>query len=277
MDRPTPAPVLRANDLVLLLSADRKRFIVRLEEGGEFHTHRGRVAHDDVIGQAPGARVTGHSGEAFTVMRPSLEEMLLTVKRATQIVYPKDIGYILLKLTVVPGARVIEAGSGSGGLTCALARYVTPGGRVYSYETRREMLDLAAENVARLNLTDSVTFQHRDIEEGFDETDADAVFLDVREPWHFLRQVARALVPGGGFGAVVPTMNQVLALVAGLERAPFSDLEVSELLLRQYKPAHERVRPQDRLTAHTGYLIFARYIPRPPKDEVTAPDPTSLQ
>jgi tRNA (adenine57-N1/adenine58-N1)-methyltransferase len=200
-------------------------------------------------------------------MKPSFEDLLLTVRRATQIVYPKDIGYILLKLSVSPGARVIEAGSGSGGLTCALAHYVSPGGHVYSYETREEMLALARENVARIGLEAAVTFRLRNVAEGLSEEDVDAVFLDLREPWHFLRQAAEALVPGGAFGAIVPTMNQVIALVAGLERSPFQDLEVSELLLRQYKPVHERVRPQDRLTAHTGFLVFARYIPRQATDQ----------
>jgi tRNA (adenine57-N1/adenine58-N1)-methyltransferase len=260
-------PNLAAGDLVLLISPDKKRHLALLTPGGVFHSHRGFVEHDAILGKPAGVRVGSHSGEDFVVLRPSMEELLMTVRRATQIVYPKDIGYLLLKLSIVPGRRIIEAGSGSGALTCALATYVTPGGQVYSYETRPEMHALAQENVARLGLTDSVTFYHRDITEGFDERDVDAVFLDMREPWHFLVQSAEALAEGGFFGSLVPTLNQVISLVNGLDRGPFTDIEVSEILLRQYKPVPERLRPMDRLTAHTGFMIFARYLPsaeRPP-------------
>ncbi len=255
-------PAFAAGDLVLLISPDKKRHVAVLAPGSVFHSHRGIVTHDDIVGQPAGVRVISHSGEPFTALRPSMEELLMTVRRATQILYPKDIGYLLLKLSIVPGARVIEAGSGSGALTCALARYVSPGGQVYSYETRPEMHALAQENVARLALSDAVTFHHRDIAEGFDERDVDAVFLDLREPWHFLVQAAEALSEGGFFGSLVPTLNQVISLVSGLDRGPFTDIEVSEILLRQYKPVPERLRPMDRLTAHTGFMTFARYLPR---------------
>jgi tRNA (adenine57-N1/adenine58-N1)-methyltransferase len=257
-----PAAELREGDLVLLISPDKKRQIFVLEPGGLFHSHKGMVRHDDLIRRSPGTVVTSHSGEPFTAFRPSIEELLMSVKRSTQIVYPKDVGYLLLKLSIVPGRRVVEAGSGSGAFTCALATYVSPGGRVYSYESRAEMLALAEENVARLGLAGAVNFHHHDIASGFFERAVDAVFLDVREPWHFLRQAAEALCPGGFFGALVPTLNQVIALVSGLDRAPFADVEVAELLLRQYKPVPERTRPLDRLTAHTGFLATARYLPR---------------
>lgn len=261
-------PAFAPGDLVLIISPDKKRHVAVLAPGSVFHSHRGIVTHDAIVGQPAGARVISHSGEPFTVLRPSMEELLMTVRRATQILYPKDIGYLLLKLSIAPGARVIEAGSGSGALTCALARYVWPGGQVYSYETRAEMHALARENVARLALSDAVTFHHRDIAVGFDERDVDAVFLDLREPWHFLVQAAEALAEGGFFGALVPTLNQVISLVAGLDRAPFTDIEVSEILLRQYKPVPERLRPMDRLTAHTGFMIFARYLPRAEKEDL---------
>jgi tRNA (adenine57-N1/adenine58-N1)-methyltransferase catalytic subunit len=245
-------------DLVLLISPDRKRFIIRLVAGGEFHTHRGVVQFDHCIGAPFGHPVTSHNGGRFTMLRPNMEEILKALPRATQIVYPKDIGYILLKLSIVPGATVIEAGSGSGVLTAALARYVTPGGHVYSYDAREDMIERARSNLDRIGLVDAVTFHQRSIEFGFAETDVDALFLDVREPWLYLLQATGALADGGFFGAIVPTINQVTELVKGLARGPFAEVEVSELLLRQYRPIPERVRPLDRLTAHTGYLLFAR-------------------
>jgi tRNA (adenine57-N1/adenine58-N1)-methyltransferase len=248
--------------LVLLISADRKRFIVRLEPGGLLHTHRGIVAHDDIIGAPLGRPVQSHNGRRFTVLRPSMEEAMMSVRRATQIVYPKDAGYVLLKLSIAPGTRVIEAGSGSGALTAVLARYVSPGGQVYSYEAREDMHTLARANLARLGFEGAVTFRLADITAGFEERDVDAVFLDVREPWEHLAAVSAALADGGFFGALVPTVNQVIDLVAGLGRGPFDDIEACELMLRQYKTIAPRLRPLDRLTAHTGYLIFARKVSR---------------
>lgn len=266
-------PTALAGELVLLVSADKKRFVVRLTPGEEFHTHKGYLAHNDLIGLDMGSTVLSHTGKRFVVLRPSFEELLMTVRRATQIMYPKDIGYILLKLTVQPGATVVEAGSGSGALTCALARYVTPGGHVHTYEARADMLSLAQTNIARLGLEGSVTFHQRDVvADGFDVTDAEAVFLDLREPWLALHHAAAALQDGGFLGALVPTINQVTALASGLERRrDFTDVEIAEIMLRLYKTTAARVRPLDRMTAHTGYLIFARKIAR----GLVRPDETS--
>lgn len=252
--------VAAAGDLVLLLSSDEKRFIIRLEAGGELHTHRGLVRHDDLIGQPLGRAVRSHLGEPFVALQPSTHDLIMNVSRATQIVYPKEIGYMLLKLGVGPGARVIEAGSGSGALTLALAYYVRPTGRVYSYEVRPDMAHLAARNLKRVGLDEWVEIKQRDITEGFDERDVDACFLDVRTPWEYLQQVYEALKGGGFFGALVPTTNQVSDLLAGLQAHPFADVEACEIMLRQYKPVPARLRPMDRLTAHTGYLIFARKV-----------------
>ena len=280
----------QAGDLALLISPDHKRFVVLLEPGESYHTHRGVIAHNDVIGSSLGGTVASHNGALFRLLRPSMEEVLMTLSRSTQIVYPKDIGYILLKLSVVPGMRVIEAGSGSGVLTTALARYVSPGGQVYSYEARPEMLELARSNVERVGLGDAVTFSQRSIEIGFDEREVDALFLDVREPWLYLDQALEAMADGAFFGALVPTVNQVVSLVRGLHRSGLGDIEVGELMLRKYKAVPERVRPLDRMTAHTGFLLFARKMggPQPvpaaegdeesgPTDEggVSAPDEES--
>jgi tRNA (adenine57-N1/adenine58-N1)-methyltransferase len=247
-------------DTVLLIAPDKKRFIERLAVGGSKSTHHGILLHDDIIGKPLGRIVESHNGKRYMVLRPSMEELLISTQRETQIVYPKDIGYILLKLSIIPGARVIEAGSGSGALTTALARYVWPGGQVYTYETRRDMFELTARNLARTNLAEAVTQHHREIGEDFDERDADALFLDVREPWLYLDQVVRALADGAFFGSIVPTANQVTDLLYGFRDRPFVDIEVAEVLLRQYKPVPARLRPMDHLMAHTGYLVFARKV-----------------
>lgn len=260
-------PNASAGDNVRLISSDAKAFLIRLEPGVKFSTHQGVIGHDDCIGAPYGTTVRSHQGRKFVMVRPTMEDLLMDLARDSQIVFPKDIGYILMKLTVVSGRRVIEAGSGSGVLTSALARYVSPGGQVYSYDARADMLERARSNVQRLGLADAVTFTQRDIAEGFNETDADALFLDVREPWLYLEQARQALAGDGCFGAIVPTMNQAIELVAGLGRHPFTDIELCELMLRQYKPVPARVRPEDRLTAHTGYLAFARKKTRIAEEE----------
>jgi tRNA (adenine57-N1/adenine58-N1)-methyltransferase len=184
----------------------------------------------------------------------------MNVRRHTQIIYPKEAGYILLKMNLYSGQRVVEAGSGSGALNLALARAVAPEGRVYSYENRPEMQRNAMRNLARVGLSDTVEFKNRDIAEGFDETDVNALFLDVRTPGDYLEQARSALRSGGFFGALVPTANQVSHLIARLEGHRFGDIEVEELLLRPYKPVAARLRPADTMVGHTGYLIFARKV-----------------
>jgi tRNA (adenine57-N1/adenine58-N1)-methyltransferase catalytic subunit len=253
----------REGDLVLLIGQDRKQFIVRLEAGGQLQTHRGVVHFDDLLGQPLGREIHTHIGYPFVALEPSTFDLVKQIKRTTQIMYPKDIGYVLLKLNVMPGGRVIEAGTGSGGLTLALARALGPEGRLYSYEVRQDILRLARKNVEALGLAGSVEFKLRDIDEGFDEHGVNALFLDVRRPWIYLSQVTRALKDGGFFGAILPTTNQVTELVRFLEvQETFGHIEVEEILVRPYKAVPGRLRPMDRMVAHTGYLIFARKVSR---------------
>ncbi len=254
-------------DIVLLLGKDQREFMFRLQSGAELHTHRGIIRHDEVIGHRWGETLTTHIGYPYLLLQPSLDQLIRGIRRNTQIVYPKEIGYILIKMNIGPGVRVIEAGTGSGGLTLALARMVGPEGAVYTYEARPAMQALARRNLERLGLADNVHFHLRDIAGGFEEEEVDALFLDVREPWHYLDVVHRALRSGGFFGALLPTTNQVSELLAALEQAPFGFVEVEELLLRAYKPVPQRLRPQDRMVGHTGYLLFARALAAPSAQE----------
>lgn len=255
----TREPTAQPGDLAQLVAAEgRKSFFVRLTPGEELHTHKGILRHDDLIGQTWGRRVTSHLGAVFYLLPPSLEEVLRQTKRNTQIMFPKDIGFVLLRLSVGPGQQVLEAGTGSGALTTAFAFAVGPAGRVYSYERRPEMQALARRNLRRLGLEDRVIFKQRDIAQGFDETMMDAVFLDVPNPEDYIAQARAALKPGGFFGSLVPTTNQVTRLITALEAQHFGFIDVLEILLRYYKAVPERLRPTDRMVAHTGYLIFAR-------------------
>lgn len=252
--------VTKPQNLVLLLGKDGRRFIVRLSPGDELHTHRGFIRHDDVIGQPLGSQIASHMGYPFYLLRPSIHDQIMSIKRESQIIYPKESGYVLLKMNIVSGTKVIEAGTGSGALAIVLAQGVMPAGKVYSYERREDMINVATRNLARLGLLEYVELRHRDIAEGFDEREVDALFMDVREPHLYLSQVRESLAGGGFFGALVPTTNQVSALLEGLEGESFVDLEASEILLRQYKTIPARLRPEDRMVGHTGYLVFARLL-----------------
>ncbi len=247
-------------DLALLVGLRHKHFIFPLLPGGTFHTHRGILNHDEMIGKPWGSQVFSHQGSPFFLLQPSLADLLTDLPRRTQIMYPKDIGFILTQMSIGPGRRVLEAGTGSGSMTVALAYAVGLGGKVFSYEIRPEFQKLALKNLERLGLEDRVEFKQRDIGEGFDETEMDAMFLDVANPWDYIPQVRSALKPGGFFSSLLPTVNQVEQLLNALRREGFAFIEVCELLLRYYKPEPTRLRPTDRMVAHTGFLIFGRRI-----------------
>lgn len=248
-------------DVVLLLDPEGKRIVTRLTPHQRIDSHLGYIQHDTIVERPYGSTVPTQLGETFILLRPSTLDLIMNLSRSTQIVYPKEIGYLLLKLNIYPGMRVVEAGTGSGAMTLALARMVQPHGKVYTYEERDEMQLNARKNLQRAGLDPYVEFRVRDIRAGFDERDADALFLDVREPWLFLAQAHAALAPGGFFGSLVPTTNQVSEMLAEFERmSNWVEIEVSELLHRKYKTNAERLRPDDRMVAHTGFIICARTV-----------------
>lgn len=249
-----------ANDVIQLVGLRHKHFIFTLAADGDLQTHRGVLKHNDLIGLPWGTQVFSHLGAPFFLLQPSLADLLNELPRNTQILYPKDIGFILVTMSIGPGQRVIEAGTGSGSMTIALAHAVSPTGRVISYEHKQDFQNLARKNLTRVGLESRVDFKLRDIAEGLDETDADAFFLDVQNPYDYIGQVRAALKPGGYFCTLLPTVNQVEKTLYALRRHNFAFIEVAEMLLRYYKPEPSRFRPTDRMVAHTGYLVFARRI-----------------
>ena len=249
-----------AGDVIQLVGLRHKHFIFTLATDGEMQTHRGVLKHNDLIGLSYGTQVFSHMGAPFFLLQPSLADLLNELPRNTQILYPKDIGFIIVTMSIGPGQRVIEAGTGSGSMTIALAHAVGPDGKVISYEHRQDFQNLARKNLTRVGLESRVDFKLRDIAEGLDETDADAFFLDVQNPYDYIGQVRAALKPGGYFCALIPTVNQVEKVLLALRAHRFAFIEVCEMLLRYYKPEPTRFRPTDRMVAHTGFLVFARRI-----------------
>ncbi|MBI3166431.1 MAG: tRNA (adenine-N1)-methyltransferase [Chloroflexi bacterium] len=250
----------REGDLAQLVGLTHKHFIFILQGGGDFQSHRGVIKHDDLIGKPWGSQVFSHTAAPFFLLQPSLADVLNELPRNTQILYPKDIGYILIQMGVSEGQTVLEAGTGSGSMTISLATAVGSPGRVVSYEHKPDTQNLARKNLERIGLASRVDFKLRDIQQGFDETEADAFFLDVQNPYEYISQVRAALKPGGFFGSLMPTYNQVEKVLYALKQNNFAFVEVCELLLRYYKTNPARLRPTDRMVAHTGFLVFARKI-----------------
>ena len=247
-------------DLVALASTKNKYFIFRLEAGGEFQTHRGVIKHDNLIGTQWGSEILSHKSSSFHLLQPGIYELLSTTKRNTQIMYPKDIGFILMKMNIMPGCKIIEAGTGSGAFTQVLALIAGLEGHVYTYETRLDTYNLARKNLTRLGLTEQVTFHNKNIEDGFDQKGVNAIFLDLPNPYDFLKQVKESLLPGGYFGTLLPTTNQITKLLTEMRRNNFAFIDVCEIMLRFYQAEETKLRPVDRMVAHTGYLVFGRPI-----------------
>lgn len=256
----TYSSIARDGDLAQLVGLRHKHFIVPLKTGAKFESHRGILMHDDLIGKPWGTQVFSHIGSPFYLLQPSLGDLLIDLPRTTQILYPKDIGYIFVTMGIGPGQKVMEAGTGSGSMTIALAYAVGPDGRVISYEIKPDVQNLARKNLTKFGFESRVDFKLRDIQEGFDETDADTFFLDVPNPYDYMMQVRSALKPGGFLCSLVPTMNQVEKTLIALHQANYAFVEVCEILLRFYQAEPNRLRPTDRMVAHTGFLIFARKI-----------------
>jgi tRNA (adenine57-N1/adenine58-N1)-methyltransferase len=257
-DSKTNSSKVKPGDIAQLIDPRGKIHILQLIPAGKLQTHLGEINFDDLFGLYWGSHIKSHTGKNFLLLQPSLHDILLNIRRSGTIMYPKDIGYILLNMNIIRGSHVIEAGTGSGALTIALAVTVGPEGFVYSYDNRDDSQALARKNIEKLRLENRVSFTPQDISYGFYETGVDALFLDLPNPEDYLDQVRQALKPGGFFGCLLPTTNQVIRLLEKLKAFNFAFIEVTEIIQRHYKPVPARLRPEDRLTAHTGYLIFGR-------------------
>ena len=252
--------IARDGDLAQLVGLRHKHFIIPLQAGAKFETHRGILQHDDLIGKPWGTQVFSHINAPFYLLQPSLADLLNELPRTTQILYPKDIGFILVTTGVGPGQKVMEAGTGSGSMTTALAYAVGSEGSVVTYEVKPDVQNLARKNLTRFGLESRVDFKLGNIQEGFDETDADFFFLDLPNPYDYTAQVRNALKPGGFLCCLIPTFNQVEKTLYSLYRDNYAFVEVCEIFLRYFQPIPNKLRPTDRMVAHTGFLVFARRI-----------------
>jgi tRNA (adenine57-N1/adenine58-N1)-methyltransferase len=250
-----------AGERVLLIDAKRRRHLVTLETGGAFHSHAGVLEHDRIIGQPPGATVRTSLGVKLVALRPTLAEYVLKMPRGAQVIYPKDLGPILMLADVFPGARLLESGIGSGALTMTLLRATGTTGHVTGYELREDFAERARRNVEGfLGPDQPLDIQVRDVYEGIELTDLDRVLLDLPEPWRAVKHVEAALTPGGILVSYLPTIGQVARLREELASSAFGMVDTLEVLQRGWHVDGQSVRPDHRMVAHTGFLTHARLL-----------------
>ena len=252
---------LAVGERVLLVDSKRRRHLVTLAAGGEFHSHAGVLSHDALIGSPEGLTVRTTRGARLTAVRPTLADYVVEMPRGAQVIYPKDLGPILMHADIFPGARVLESGVGSGALTSTLLRAVGHTGHVLGYELRDDFADRARRNVESFLGPDvPLDVEVRDVYEGIAVTDLDRIVLDLPEPWRVVEHAATALAPGGILLAYLPTILQVARLREELESSPFGMATSLEVLQRTWHIDGQSVRPDHRMVAHTGFLTFARLL-----------------
>ena len=260
--------ILQAGERILLVDAKDRRYLITLRPGTSFHTHVGIVDHDQLIGVPEGSTVLGSTGRRFLAVRPTLSEAVLKMPRGAQVIYPKDLGAILIQADIAPGMRVLEAGVGSGALSMALLR---AGAEVVGYELREDFAEGARKNVVAMGAgSDRYRVEIRDVYQGIVEVGLDRVLLDLPEPWRVLPHAAVALRPGGILCAYLPTINQTAQLRATLDLHGFGMASTLEVLHRTWHIEDRSVRPDHRMVGHTGFVTTARLL-------VPFPDPPAVE
>ncbi len=252
--------MISEGDYVLLYLDERRSWIARAETGKQFHTHKGIIDLSELVGKSFGSSILTDLGQVLYAIRPTLIHHVARMQRPTQILYEKDVGLVLVRLGIGPGSKVIEAGTGSGAMTAALANTVRPNGHVYTYEIRQDMAAVAHKNLVRTDLLQYVTMKIKDARLGFDEEEMDAVFLDLAEPWEVIPSGRRSLSSGAHLASFSPTINQVEKTVQALNTNSFIDVRTLECFVRDIKVEMGRTRPRSVMIGHTGYLTFAAKI-----------------
>ena len=249
---------LAVGERVMLIDAKDRRYLITLRTDAAFHTHAGIVQHNDVIGAVEGSLISSNTERSFLVLRPTLTDVVLKMPRGAQVIYPKDLGEILLQADIAPGQKVLEAGVGSGALSMTLLR---AGAHITAYEIREDFAEHAKQNVRDLLGEDlHYDVQIRDVTQGIDGDDFDRILLDMPEPWAVVEHAATALRPGGILLAYLPTINQTQLLRETLHRYSFCLAETVEILRRTWDIDGRSVRPDHRMVAHTGFLTSARRL-----------------
>lgn len=259
------SPTFASGDICLIVDAKSRRYLVKLDVSGQFTTHQGTIPHTQLIGALHGAMFETPSGGRFIALPPKLADYILKMKRGAQIVYPKDIGPILVYADIAPGSSVLEAGTGSGALTMALVRAVGPTGTVVSIDRRADHAAQAQKVIERFfgEVPPNLRLEVGEVEDVVADVKPDRLILDLPEPWHAAAIAAEHLQPGGVFCSYVPTVPQMEQTVTALKAAhTFTDILNFESLIRTWNVEGRSVRPDHQMVGHTGFITVARRVQR---------------
>ena len=267
---------IQDGDYVLIYLDARRTYMIKVQAGQTFHTHKGYLKLDELIGKEYGEPIKSSLGINFATLKPALTDYIMKSSRNTQIIYPKDAALIVMLSGIGPGSHVVESGTGTGSLTTAIAHYVGPTGKVYTYELRPEFQKNARKNLERSKLIERVEMKSGDVTQGFDVQDVDAVILDLAVPWLVVPHAYIALKPSGIIVSFSPTIDQVVRATEALRENGFVFIETIECLMRTMQVERGKTRPNTMMTGHTGYITHARKILKPPTQE-TPQTPTAEQ
>lgn len=256
---------VKENDLIFLILDDRRRWLIPVRSGGTFHTHKGIIEFDDIIGQKFGTVIFSKpyetQGYKFYVLKPLPSDYVIHMTRKTQIIYPEDAGMIIVYSGIGPGSIVIEAGCGSGALTCILGNYIRPNGHIYSYDIREKSLNRARKNVKRAKLHENVSILNGNIiSDNLEHKDVDSIVLDLAEPWDAIKKAKLYLKNSGTLVSFSPTIEQVKKTTFALRKNEFIEVITYELIKRKIQVKKNATRPEVRMIGHTGYLTFGRKV-----------------
>ncbi|MDT7889632.1 MAG: tRNA (adenine-N1)-methyltransferase [Desulfurococcales archaeon] len=252
--------VIDEGSWILVYIDSKRRKVLRVGRGKAFTSDKGSIELGRIIGMSYGAEIMTSVGVKAHVYRPSITDLIYsTFSRPTQVIYPKDAGYVVLVLDISPGKKVLEIGMGSGAMTAYMANLVRPDGKIYAYEVREDVANVAIENLERIGLRDYVEVKMRDASQGVDERDVDAAFIDIGDPWRVVNVVFEALKPGCQAAFFIPTFEQVSKLYSSLKsHGGWGDIRAVELIERPIDLKEGAIRPSTRMIGHTGYIVIAR-------------------
>lgn len=245
---------------MLLFHTPRKKWLVKVTENKKFHTHLGIIDIAATIGMDYGSTITTTEGRTIFLIEPTIYDFIMKSERRTQIVYPKDLGYIAIRMGLQNGSKVLEIGTGSGALTTFMASIVKPDGHIYTFDVNPNFMDIARQNLEKANMDKFVTFYQHDPHQGISIREADVAIVDLGDPWTVLDQVHDSLKGSGTFVAICPTMNQIEKTATALKHAGFADIECTEIMIRGIEAREGMTRPSMRMIGHTTYLVFARKV-----------------
>ena len=253
---------IKAGDFVLFFYDHSKKWLMKVSKKEQFHSHIGVIKHSDAIGKQFGSRLVTNKDKYVYALPPNIHDYIMKMQHGTQIVYPKDLGYIAARTGLQSGQKVVEIGTGSGSLTTFLASIVNPKGHVYTFDVEPKFMKIAKKNIEKAGMAEFVTMKKFDIKKAKRNpvTNVDLAIIDLGDPWTVIPQVRKMLKGGGTVMAICPTMNQLEKLAAAFVKNEFSDIESTEHILRHIDAREGKTRHSFRGVGHTTYLAFARKV-----------------